>query len=305
VSGVIRAPRLEWLFLMQITFLGTSAANAYPEAFCNCENCQRARLLGGKSLRKRSAALINDDLLIDLGPDIMAASQMHNIPLTNVCYCLQTHPHADHLDLSHLLSRSPGYGVVGAPRLHFYASAGTLEHIYQTFRKKLADYNLGDPQAEDELNLKIHQVDTFKPFRFGVYQVIPLPANHALDSGALLYAITSHEKSILYATDTAPFLEATWQAFQQFKLQFDLVVLDHTYGPDETGGDHLSAHQVSQHAERLRAGGFLKGSGRLFATHIAHQGNPVHPLLVEFAARHGYDVAYDGLSIKVGQNAKK
>jgi phosphoribosyl 1,2-cyclic phosphate phosphodiesterase len=142
---------------MQITFLGTSAANAYPEAFCNCENCQRARVLGGKSLRKRSAALINDDLLIDLSPDIMASSQMHNIPLTNVCYCLQTHPHADHLDLSHLLSRSPGYGVVGAPRLHFYASAGTLEHIYQTFRKKLADYNLGDPQAEDELNLKIHQ----------------------------------------------------------------------------------------------------------------------------------------------------
>jgi phosphoribosyl 1,2-cyclic phosphate phosphodiesterase len=290
---------------MQITFLGTSAANAYPEAFCNCENCQRARLLGGKSLRKRSAALINDDLLIDLGPDIMASSQMHNIPLTNVCYCLQTHPHADHLDLSHLLSRSPGFGVVGAPRLHFYASVGTLDQIYKTFRKKLADYNLGDPQAEDELNLKIHQVDTFKPFQFGVYKVIPLPANHALDSGALLYAITSHEKSILYATDTAPFLEATWQAFQQFKLQFDLVVLDHTYGPDETGGDHLSAHQVSQHAERLRARGFLKGGGRLLATHIAHQGNPIHPELVEFATNHGYEVAYDGLSINVGQNPQK
>jgi hypothetical protein len=29
-------------------------------------------MLGGPSLRKRSAALINDDLLIDLGPDIMS-----------------------------------------------------------------------------------------------------------------------------------------------------------------------------------------------------------------------------------------
>ncbi len=41
---------------MQITFLGTSAANAYPEAFCSCDNCEEARLLGGRSLRKRSAA---------------------------------------------------------------------------------------------------------------------------------------------------------------------------------------------------------------------------------------------------------
>ncbi len=107
---------------MKITFLGTAAANAFPEAFCKCRNCVQARMLGGPSLRKRSAALINEDLLIDLGPDVMAASQVHGCPLDNVRYCLQTHPHADHLDLSHLLSRSPGFGVVGAPVLDFYAS---------------------------------------------------------------------------------------------------------------------------------------------------------------------------------------
>ena len=54
---------------MMLTFLGTAAANAYPEAFCQCDNCEQARALGGPSLRKRSAALINDDLLIDLGPE--------------------------------------------------------------------------------------------------------------------------------------------------------------------------------------------------------------------------------------------
>ena len=88
---------------MKLTFLGTAAANAYPEPFCKCENCIMAREAGEKSLRKRSAALVNDDLLLDLGPDIMSASQIHDIPLLDVSYCLQTHPHADHLDLSHLL----------------------------------------------------------------------------------------------------------------------------------------------------------------------------------------------------------
>ena len=38
---------------MNITFLGTAAANAYPEAFCQCANCERARALGGASLRRQ------------------------------------------------------------------------------------------------------------------------------------------------------------------------------------------------------------------------------------------------------------
>jgi phosphoribosyl 1,2-cyclic phosphate phosphodiesterase len=127
---------------MKITFLGTSAANGFPEAFCKCQNCAGARVLGGTSLRKRSAALINDDLLIDLGPDIMAGSQMYANSLDDVQYCLQTHPHADHLDLSHLLSRSPGYGVVGTLVLNFYASRETLERAAETFERDLADYSL-------------------------------------------------------------------------------------------------------------------------------------------------------------------
>ena len=148
---------------MKLTFLGTAAANAYPEAFCRCKNCQDARTEGGRSLRKRSAALINDDFLIDLGPDIMSASQMHQVDLTNVHYCLQTHPHADHLDLSHLLSRSPGFGVVGAPRLHFYASYSTLERADKTFKRDLSEKGLFDCEAQERLNIKLHQVNPSHP----------------------------------------------------------------------------------------------------------------------------------------------
>jgi phosphoribosyl 1,2-cyclic phosphate phosphodiesterase len=284
---------------MQVTFLGTAAANAYPEAFCQCENCQNARLAGGMSLRKRSAALINDDLLIDLGPDIMAASQMHKVSLTNVHYCLQTHPHADHLDLSHLLSRSPGFGVVGAPRLHFYASSATLKRADETFRRDLSGYGLFDSKAEEELNLKLHQVEPLQPFAVGAYRVIAFPANHAPGLGALLYSIEQDGYSVFYGIDTATLFEETWRAFHQYKIQFDLVVLDHTYGPEQPGSDHLSAHQVSEHVKRLRQEGVLKDNGRVLATHIAHEGNPAHTELTEFALQHGYEVAYDGLRITV------
>ena len=156
---------------MKITFLGTAAANAYPEAFCKCKNCEQARVFGGKSLRKRSAALINEDLLIDLGPDIMTASQLHHCPLTKVNYCLQTHPHADHLDLSHLLSRSPDYGTVGAPCLNFYASYETLQRVAQTFERDLADFSLLSPDTWSRLNLMVHRVEPIQPFTVGCYRV--------------------------------------------------------------------------------------------------------------------------------------
>jgi phosphoribosyl 1,2-cyclic phosphate phosphodiesterase len=284
---------------MIITFLGTAAANAFPEAFCKCRNCAEARKLGGPSLRKRSAALINDDLLIDLGPDIMVASQMHGCPLDNVQYCLQTHPHADHLDLSHLLSRSPAYGVVGAPVLNFYASRETLERAAETFERDLADYRLWSPEAEALLNFKIHQIQPLESLTVGRYSVMAFPANHAPGMGAMLYAIETEGRSVFYGTDTAALFERTWQAFRRYEMRFDVVILDHTYGPDQPGSDHLSAHQLVEQADRMRAEGVLGPHSRVFATHIAHEGNPVHPDLAAFAIVHGYEVAFDGLALKI------
>jgi len=285
---------------MNLTFLGTAAANAFPEAFCKCKNCEQARLVGGSSLRKRSAVLINDDLLIDLGPDIMTAAQMHGCSLVNVSYCLQTHPHSDHLDLSHFLSRSPGFGVAGAPLLHFYASPKTLNRATQTFERDLADFSLLSPEAEKQLNLKIHPIEPLQPFMFGRYRVTAFPANHAQGMGAMLYAVEENGHSLFYGTDTASLFEETWQAFHRFQMCFDAVILDHTYGPAQPGSDHLSAHDVIEHVTRMRREGLLKPDARAFATHIAHEGNPVHSELEEFAKRNGYEVACDGLALEIG-----
>jgi len=282
---------------MIITFLGTAAANAYPEAFCRCDNCDRARALGGPSLRKRSAVLFNDDLLIDLGPDIMTASFTHGRPLVRVRYCLQTHAHADHLDPSHLLSRSPEYGVVGAPRLHFYASTATAQRAAQLLERDCAPAGLLHPEVGERPNLEIHLIEALQAFTVGPYQVKAFPANHDPTVEPLLYAVEADGRSIFYGVDTATLPEETWQAFHRQKLRFDVVILDHTYGPDEPGSDHMSARQFIEHVARLRQEGLLADKARAFATHIAHAGNPVHPELADFAARHGYEIAYDGLTV--------
>lgn len=284
---------------MKITFLGTSASNAFPEAFCKCDNCVKARILGGKSLRKRSSILVNDDLLIDLNPDIMSSSQMHNCSLVNVRYCLQTHPHADHLDMNHLNSRSPGFGVVGAPVLNFYASAQTLKRASETFERDLANYGLFSPGAEERLNLKVHQVEPLTPFTFGDYRVIAFPANHAPTLGAMLYSVEANNRTIFYGTDTATLFEETWQAFHQHQMRFDLVILDHTYGLTSVGTDHMNAFDVVEHMQRMQREELLTPNARVFATHFAHQSNPPYPELKEFAIKNGYDIAYDGLVLEI------
>ena len=58
---------------MKFTVLGSGAAEAIPDPYCSCEVCQTARREGGRHIRARSAALLNDDLLIDLGPDVVSA----------------------------------------------------------------------------------------------------------------------------------------------------------------------------------------------------------------------------------------
>jgi phosphoribosyl 1,2-cyclic phosphodiesterase len=250
-------------------------------------------MLGGPSLRKRSAALINTDLLIDFGPDIMIASSLHGCPLTQVCYCLQTHPHADHLDPCLLLSRSS----IGGPRLHFYASAATLERIAQMLQADLSPAHFLDPEMEEIMNLNVHPIEGLQSFTVGPYQVTAFPATHDPRYDPLLYAIEADGRSIFYGTDTSALREETWRAFRQFQLRFDVVILDHTKDSREPDSGHLTRLQFIEQIERMREEQLLTPGARIFATHMSPTSIPPHPDMVDLAQRHGYEVAYDGLRV--------
>ena len=282
---------------LQLTFFGTAASNAFPEAFCRCANCEAARAAGGPSLRARSSALVNDDLLIDLGPDILTSSFYHRRPLTNVQYCLQTHGHSDHLDPSMLLSRSPGYDVIGAPRLHYYATPATLARLEGMLQWDFPNGGVMAPGVADELNVTFHLVEPLQPFAVGPYRVIAFPANHDRTLDPVLYSIQTAARTIFYGTDTGVLSEAVWQGFHTHDLQFDVVILDHTYGPSDPGRDHMNAPQFREHLARFRAEGLLAPNARFLATHISHPRNPPHPELAALAAQHGYEIAYDGLTV--------
>ena len=142
-------------------------------------------------------------------------------------------------------------------------------------------------------------VEPLQAFTFRAYRAIGFPANHSPSPGALLYSVEYDGRSIFYGTDTATLLETTWQALGEFGIQFNAVILDHTYGPDQLGTDHLSAQQFIDHADRMRNEGMLQPNARIFATHLAHEGNPAHTELEEYARQNGYEIAFDGLILEI------
>ncbi len=282
---------------MRFTVLGTSASEGYPNAFCGCDNCEKARQAGGPSLRKRSAALINDDFVLDLGPDLMAASMQHGVSLAKMRYCLQTHEHSDHLDPSHLHSRSPLCGVHDAPRLHYYASHNALRRAARILRNDETGTGLFNPAVNERLNVQVYAVEPFQNFAIGPYQIYSLQANHAPETVAMLYVIERDGRVIFYGTDTGEMPAATWEALAKLDKRADLIALDHTFGYKGRSNGHMNTEQFLEQVARLREIGVAGAGTRIFATHIAHHSNPTHAEMVAFAAQHGYEVAYDGLVI--------
>lgn len=69
---------------MKIKYLGTGAYEGIPALFCTCPICLKAMEKGGKNIRTRSQALIDDKILIDFNADTYSHFITHKIDFTKV-----------------------------------------------------------------------------------------------------------------------------------------------------------------------------------------------------------------------------
>ena len=81
---------------MKLKYLGTAAAEGIPALFCECEVCKKSREKGGRNIRTRSQAIVDDTLLIDFPADTYMHALNNGIDLTYINHCIVTHAHADH-----------------------------------------------------------------------------------------------------------------------------------------------------------------------------------------------------------------
>ena len=278
---------------MKIKYLGTGAYEGIPALFCDCDICRNAKKLGGKELRTRQQCLINDELLMDFGPDTLIHSHMYKIDWTKIHNILITHTHSDHFYVKDYEQLNNFYSHQENKRVNIYGGSSLID---------ILNNNFSHPKAKEEHRLigvwkEVHQGEEFD---FDGYHVMAIKANHPEKTTPYIYAIKKDNKSILYANDTAMLCDESFEYIKQFG-HFDLVSIDCT-------GANLNERWVSHHMTLLDVLEFiniLTKNGNIdettikVITHISHNSKTTHYELEQACEKHNIIAAYDGLEIKL------
>ena len=269
---------------MNITYLGTGAAEGFPALFCNCEYCREARKLGGKNIRTRSQTLINKDLLIDFPADTYSHFLQNNIRGDEIEYLLITHAHSDHFYMGDLLMRAGAFAHnMSVPTLKVFCPQ-TVYDMFESFPKKV-----------DVTLLKAYQT-----VEIGAYKITPLPARHMFGTEAFIYIVQS-DRSLLYAHDTGYFYDDVFEYIETNKIKFDMVSLDCTNVdipiPDEK--THMGFPNIERVLNRLSSIGAIDNSTVKYINHFSHNANPLHHILEKRASEYSCLVSYDGCKIVI------
>ncbi|WP_052352850.1 MBL fold metallo-hydrolase [Neobacillus dielmonensis] len=279
---------------MKITFLGTAAADQIPSPYCDCPRCTHARTHRGPDVRKRCCYLINDDLLVDIGPDLLVACSMHDVHLMNVKYTLVTHSHRDHYDAASLVVRKQGFpGREKPPQMDFVAPPSVMELLNQT---GVSDSSLG---------IRRIPVLPFDSIDLPPYQVKALKATHYPTVGdAVTYLIDDGTSKVLIASDTAVYKDEVWPHLEN--LQLDQLIIECTVGTNTSfkAGQtrHLSIDGVEYMINKMKALNAITDQTAICATHFTHKHCPSHDEMSEILGKMGVRCAYDGLVLDTLNN---
>ena len=272
---------------MKIQLLGTSGAEGWPGLFCRCSVCSVARTECGKNRRTRSSALIDGVLKLDFPSDILQQVVRWNIDLLDLRAILFTHSHDDHLCAAELQYAGPYF--VPTPLSQRMPIYGPVDAICK----------IKDTIDTDRLPFSLHILQPNEPCDIAGYTVTPVLAQHDPKIVCFNYIITDPAgATLLYATDTGWYEEATWRILE--RIHFDGIVVECGKGPEEGGyTGHLSIVELHALRERLLASGSLTSAAPVAATHFPHLGGMLQADLEAALEPRGILAAYDGMEIVI------
>lgn len=249
---------------MDVLLLGTGSSDGWPNAWCRCPSCVAARAAG--ELRTPMSVLVDERLLLDCGPEAPRQAQRAGVDLAGVSTVLITHAHDDHLDPAFLMHRS----WVDQRPLQVIGPAPAIERCRHWLEPDQDAVKLTTVTAGDELGVE-------------GYRVRVLPANHHAFGEAVLYAVGSRNRTLLYATDTGPWPRRALELLSDWR--FDLVMLEETFGDalDKQATHHnLATFAVA--VDDLRSIGAIHQATRVLAIHLSHHNPPLPELQQRLAA---------------------
>lgn len=285
-------------------FLGTAAAECFPNPFCECPSCKAARLSNDRrQKRRRSSFLFDETTMIDCNADAMFACAEFGVSLSGLRHVLLTHIHEDHFD--YFNAAFPNMAATPTHPLTFYTSeiaCAGLQDILERVKK------LPHPQLTEQLE-EMAQTASFVPLQayretqIGALQVVPVFSNHAgffRNEQGYNYLIKKDGKTTFYAADTGRFLHRTMQFLRTYPI--DTLIIEGSFGKTELPRDagHLNCASLCEMLDQMFAQGSLHGRTQIYVTHIGHKG--IYNLTdyqeaLEARYRGQVRIAWDGLEI--------
>lgn len=273
---------------MKLQYLGTAAAEGIPGMFCQCELCRHAREQGGKEIRTRSQALLDDIILIDFPADTYPHALRFGIELDKIHTLIITHSHSDHLYERDFWCRNPGIGnEIEEKPLHVYLTEAGYTQCQNT---------LDDSKVEGS-RVQLHKITPFKPFEAEGYRFTPLPADHDPKTNPVIYIIEHEGKAMLYAHDTGYFLDETWAYLAQCGKQLDFISLDCTNGFLPYRKGHMGFEACNDVYKRLLELGVCTAETIVCLNHFSHNGADLPEKMEAEAAKYGFLASYDGMTV--------
>src|SRR4051794_11369276 len=176
---------------VRIRVLGSGAADGWPNPWCGCASCAAALEQG--VVRGQTSVLVDERLLIDLGPTVGLAVASLGASLRDVDTVLVTHRHVDHHFSQAWVWR------------YWSKQARPLTVVAPPL--VLAD---AKPRLDELTTVAARPGDTHE---VGGYVVRVVDANHPDD--AVLYDVTGPDGArLLYATDTGVVPDETVEALR-------------------------------------------------------------------------------------------
>lgn len=264
---------------MKIQLLGTGGADGVPGYCSGSRVSEYARRHGGKDVRMRAAAIVDDGLKIDLGPDTHAQCTRFGLDPRDWSGILFTHSDADHFAPDELMYFLYPFNDQDHVDFTIFANPFICERI----ETKYPDWPF-----------ELVRTKSFEPFRFDGYEITPIHAHHKQDEDAHNFIIESNGKTLAYCTDTGIWDEPTWDALQDHSIH--CLVLECTEGFAHTDYDgHLDAREFKTVLERLHKIGAVCSNTTVITTHHSHNGEATHAELEAYFNPLGVTVGFDGL----------
>lgn len=285
---------------MKIKFLGTGAAEGIPALYCKCRVCQNARRIRGKEYRRRTAILVNEDLLVDYGPDAVEASYQFSVDYTQVKVILISHSHFDHITMANFLYRLEKYrkdNVKLEDKILIICNKLVYKNIINFIN------TLDDISKKDFLQKYIFEsVNPYSEVVVGKYKIYALPSNHETDEICLLFIISDGKSTIFYSTD-AKYYNLSEVVIPEKYYPIDMLIFDCTYGLKKMEGRHMGVSECMNIYNDMNKGGVINEETKVLLTHFSHCcGNTYNELKTILNGEKMY-VTYDGLEIEIGNSS--